>query len=173
MEPGGSDHGELDVGPPLLGQGGLDELQLVQVAGALLGPAVGQLGAGDDAVAGHDLPVLLDERDDVRVVQAEHGGLGLLQGGAALELIPHQAPESRAVVLARADGAEAQVRLQLDDVGHGLLLEGGQVGLLGSLALPDSLTGIQEGLGPEEGAQVLGAEEGSHLETDRMEARLV
>lgn len=162
VEPGGGDHGQLDVSPPLLGQGGLEQLQLVQVALAL-GGAVAQLGAGDDAVAGHDLALLLDERDYVRVVEAEHAGVGLLQGDGALELVPHQAPEPRAVVLARRHRAEAQVRLDLGHLRHRLLLQIRQPGLLGRLALADGLAGVQEGLGPQQRAHVLGAEGGSHV----------
>ena len=40
-----------------------------------------------------------------------------------LELIPHQSPESGAVVLARSNGLEPQVLLQLDNLADGFLFE--------------------------------------------------
>lgn len=166
MEPGGRDHGQLDIGPVLLGQVRLDELQLVQV-GHALGRAVAQLATGNDAVARHDLAVLLDERDDVRVVQPEQAGVGILQARGAVKLVPHEAPEAGADELAVAEGAEAQVALQLDDLGNGLGLGGGQArGVLG-LALANGLADSQQGLWPEQRAHVLGAERRSHDERRR------
>lgn len=50
------------------------------------------------------------------MVQPEHAGVGVLQSGRALELVPKQTPESGTVVLAAVHGLEAEVELSLDDL---------------------------------------------------------
>lgn len=161
MEPRRRNQRHLNLAPFLLGERRLHQLQLMQVAlpaNALL-PA--DFAPRNDAVAGHDLALLLNQRDDVRVVEAEHRGVGFLQGDRARELVPHVAPEARAVVLARAYGVKAGIELERDDVLDGRGLEGVEVGR--RLAGADGLTGIEEGLGAEEGTHVLGAEGGCHV----------
>lgn len=76
----------------------------------------------NDTVARHDLALLFNQRHHIRVVETEHGRLGLLQRNSAGELIPHVTPETSTVVLARADGVKAGVELQLDNIGDGILL---------------------------------------------------
>lgn len=163
VEPGRRDDGELDVPPPLPRRRRLHQAQLVQVAGAgaALGPR--QPRARHDAVPRHHLAVRLDERHHVRVVEPEQRRLGLLQRERALELVPHEAPEARAVELARRHGAQPRVRLQLHHVRHRPRLERRQPGLLGRLVAPaDGLARVEEGLRAEERAQVLGAEGRRH-----------
>lgn len=163
VEPRRRNERQLDIRPLLLGQRGLDELQFVQVALRALAARPAQLAAGNHAVARHDLAVLFNQRHHVRVVQAEHGCLGLLQRDGPVKLVPHETPESRPVVLARGDGAEAGILLQLDDVRDGLLLERGQACGLGGLALPDGLARVEEGLGPQQRAHVFCTEGGCHF----------
>lgn len=158
-----SDHRKFDVAPFALWESRLHQLQLVQV-GDGPGRVVRQLGASNDGIAGHDLPVLLDQADDIRVVEAEHAGLGVLETDSALEFIPHKTPEAGAVELARGDGLQAQFPLQLDDILHGLLLDSREAGLLlGDALFADGLAGVEEVLGTQERPHMLGAEgRGSH-----------
>ena len=163
VEPRRGNHGQLDVLPLLLGRELLHELQLMQVRLARLAVML-QLGAGNDAVARHHLAVLLDQADHVRVVQAEHARLGLLEGDGALELVPHQTPEAGAIELAAVDGLEAEFLLQLDDVADGFLLDGREAGLLrGETLVADGFTDGEKVLGTQEGAHVFGLE-GSHFD---------
>lgn len=163
VEPGRGDHGQLDVRPLLLRGELLHQLQLVQVRLALL-PVVSQLGARNDTVARHHLAVLLDQADDVRVVEAEHAGLGFLQSDGPFKLVPHQAPEAGAVELAAVDGLEAEFLLEFDDISNRLLFNGGESGLFGGKApVTDGFAGVEKVLGPQEGPHVFGAE-GSHLD---------
>jgi len=158
VEPCGCDHCELDVTPLALGHECLDQLELVKVGCRLL-LVVGQLGASDDGVTGHDLAVLLDETDDIRVVEAEHGGFGILETEGALELVPHQAPEACAIVFAAGDCLEAQILLQLDYMSNRFLLNLWEIGRLWADALvTDSFTSVEELLWPQERAHVLCAE---------------
>lgn len=157
MEPRRRNHRELDRPPLLLRHSLLHEPQLMQVRHRL-GRVVRELGPRDDRISRHDLAILLDQADHVRVVQPEHAGLCVGELGGALELVPHEAPEARAVELAAGDGLEAQVALELDDVGDGGFFDGGEVCFRGGGAVADELAGCEEGLGPEEGAHVFGAE---------------
>ncbi|KAL2131952.1 hypothetical protein VTI74DRAFT_4407 [Chaetomium olivicolor] len=86
---------------------------------ALLGIVL-QLRASQNRVARHDLPAKFDQAQHVGVVQAEHGGFGVLEADGALELISDEAPEAGAVVLS-GDNFEAQIPLQLDHRSDGLL----------------------------------------------------
>jgi hypothetical protein len=56
------------------------------------------------------------------VVKTEHAALSILETGGAGELIPHQTPESSAVVLAAGNSLEAKVALHGDNIGDSLLL---------------------------------------------------
>lgn len=120
---------------------------------------VTELGSSNDGITRHDLAVLLDQTDNVRVVKTKHAGLGILQTDGALEFIPHLTPETSTVELARVDGLEAKLLLQLDHVLNGLLLNGGEASLfLRNTLLADGLAGIKEVLGTQKRAHMLGAE---------------
>lgn len=163
MEPGRCDHGQLDILPLFLGNKLLNELQLMQVRLALL-PVMFEFRTSNDAVTGHHLAVLLDQTDDVRVVQPEHGRLGFLQGDGAVELVPHETPEAGAVEFARVDGFEAEFLLELDDVADGFLFDGRETGFFrGNTLVADGFARGEKVLGTQERAHVFGAE-GRHLD---------
>lgn len=93
------------------------------------------------------------------MVEAEKSGLCLLEAEGALELVPHEAPEAGAVVLAARHSLQAQLLLQLHDLGDGLSLNLRQAGILRAEALvADGLADVKQLLGPQEGPHVLGAE---------------
>lgn len=163
MEPRRRDKRQLDILPACLRHSRLHKLQLVQVALAALALGPAELAPRNDTIARHDLALLLNQTDHVRVVQAEHARLGFLQGDRAVEFVPHVTPKSLAVVLARPHGAETQVPLELDNLGDGLLLECGEAQLFGRLALAFGLAGVEEGLRAQQGAHVLCAERRSHF----------
>lgn len=89
------------------------------------GTIVSDLATGNDRVSGHDLSILFDQADHVRVIEAEHASLCILKANRAFELVPEQSPESCTVVLATGDALVAKVELGLDDLSNGLFLNGG------------------------------------------------
>jgi hypothetical protein len=93
------------------------------------------------------------------VVKTEHAGLGILETESALELIPHLTPETGTVELSGGDRLEAKIALQLDNIRNSLLLNGGEASLLlGITLLTDGLAGIEEVLGTQKRAHMLGTE---------------
>jgi hypothetical protein len=167
VEPRRRDHGELDIAPLALGHEFLHQTELVEVGLRLL-RAVFQLRAGNDRIPRHDFAVLLDQRHYVRMIESEQRGLGVLEPDSAVEFVPHEAPEASPVVFAAGHCLEAQLLLQLNHLSNGLFLDGGQTSRLrGQAFLADGLPDVQQPLGPQEGAHVLGAER----RHDRVEAR--
>ncbi|KAI6755828.1 hypothetical protein HG531_004934 [Fusarium graminearum] len=166
VEPSRSDHGELDGAPLLLWHKLLHKLQLVQVGDRLL-RVVGELAASNDRVAGHDLAILLDQAHHIGMVQTEKTGLSILELSAALELIPHESPESSPGELAASYSLEAQFLLHLDNFLDSFILDSFKTCILwGETLFTDLLSHIEESLGSKQGAHVLSAErlERSHID---------
>lgn len=136
----------LNIPMPLFGHNTLEELELPDVR-ALPGMA-------DLALADHRLPrdlLLLEEGRDVRDVVPEDTGVGPADLGHAVQGREEGAPEHVPAVLAIAEGAEAAVLLDLDDLADGLVLDLGEV-VGGGLLLLHGVAFVEEFGGAEEGA---------------------
>ncbi len=151
-------HCQLNVSPLLLRHKLLHQLQFMQIT-PRPGLRILDLASRDDRIARHDLAIPLNQANNVRMVQPEHTGLGILQAGRALELIPKQAPEPCPVELAARHALETQVQLSLHNLSDGLFLDGGKARLFLRKALvTNGGADVQQLLWSEQRAHMLGPE---------------
>ena len=116
MIPIGCGESELDVTPLLLRNNTLQILELLDIAAL---PSMFDLSGTNYSLSGY--MVFFEESSNVRNIRTEDIGIGSLDFGEAFQRREESAPEHVATILSIADGVEAAILLDFDNVFDGLV----------------------------------------------------